>query len=182
MSAYTAQRRQRRGPRAGLLTLASLGWLVGLTLGASPATASKERTRVELRIIEATPGGNGVQQVDPALKALARDFRSLPFSSFRQHDAHEKVMSPGETITFEFPGPKGERRFLVVASHGEQHGGKLRFQLSIAELRFDTLVAVPDGGTLLVGGPRHGGKTLFFALTAHKSIATRGKTDRKAGR
>lgn len=142
-------------------------------MGAPPAEAARARSRVEIRVIEATPGSSASQTVDPKLKALAKDFRSLPFTSLKQRDAHQKVMSPGERVMFEFPGPKGERRFLVVSSHGEQQGGKLRFQLAIPELKFDTLVAVPDGGTLLVGGPRHGDKTIFFAVTAHKSIGTR---------
>lgn len=154
-----------------LLSLLALFVLIA----APPAEAARARTRVEIRVIEATPGAAGNQKVDPKLKALARDFRSLPFKELKQRDSHRKVMSAGERVMFEFPGPKGERRFLVVSSHGEQRGGKLRFQLSIPELKFDTLVAVPDGGTLLVGGPRHGDKTIFFAVTAHKAIGTRGQ-------
>ncbi len=148
-------------------------------VAAPPAQAAKARTRVEIRVIEATPGSPAKQKVDPKLKALAKDFKSLPFKELKQRDAHQKVMSPEERVMFEFPGPKGERRFLVVSSHGEQRGGKLRFQLSIPELKFDTLVAVPDGGTLLVGGPRHGDKTIFFAVTAHKSIGTSGRIKRR---
>lgn len=158
-----------------LLSLLALFILVA----APPAEAAKARTRVEIRVIEATPGPAANQKVDPKLKALARDFRSLPFQELKQRDAHRKVMSPGERVMFEFPGPKGERRFLVVSSHGEQRGGKLRFQLAIPELKFDTLVAVPDGGTLLVGGPRHGDKTIFFAVTAHKAIGTRAQGKRR---
>jgi hypothetical protein len=34
-------------------------------------------------------------------------------------------------------------------------------------VKFDTLVAVPDGGTIIVGGPRgEGGKVVLFAFTA----------------
>lgn len=151
-----------------------LSLLAVFALVAAPAAeAAPGRTRVEIRVIEATPGPSANQRVDPQLKALAKDLRQLPFQEMKLRDSHRKVMSPDERVMFEFPGPKGERRFLVVSSHGEQQGGKLRFQLSIPELKFDTLVAVPDGGTILVGGPRHGDKTIFFAVTAHKAIGTR---------
>lgn len=155
-------------PRA-LLSLCIAGVAAGVFVS-SPVQAAKERVRLQIRVIEATPGA-GRAQVDPALQALAKDLSSLPFSRFELKDAHQKVMSPGERVSFEFPGRRGERRFLVVTSHGEQTGGKLRFQLSIAELRFDTLVAVPNGGTLLVAGPKHGNNTMFFAVTAKKAIA-----------
>lgn len=169
----------RFAPRLARLPAACAGHLLSLAalfvlVAAPPAEASRSsRTRVEIRVIEATPGPSANQKVDPKLKALAKDLKQLPFQEVRQRDAHRKVMSPNERVMFEFPGPKGERRFLVVSSHGEQRGGKLRFQLSIPELKFDTLVAVPDGGTILVGGPRHGDKTIFFAVTAHKAIGTR---------
>lgn len=156
-------------PRPSVVVALCAALFAALTTSA-PALAAKERVRLQIRVIEAAPGP-GPQQVDPRLNALAKDLRSLPFVRYDLKDAHEKVMAPAERVSFEFPGRSGERRFLVVTSHGEQTGGKLRFQLTIAELKFDTLVAVPDGGTILVGGPKHGGKTVFFAVTAKKAIA-----------
>lgn len=156
----------------------ALALALGFAL-APAALASPVKSRVEIRVIEAEPGAPGDAKVDPRLKAMAGDFRSLPFKRFDLQDAHQKVMRAGERVTFEFPGPRNERRFLVVTAHGEQAGGKQRFQLSIPELKFDTLVAVPDGGTILVGGPRHGSNTIFFAVTAHKSVGTRGQFKRK---
>ena len=150
--------------------------LVGLLLVCLPllvaTTASAADARIEVRVIEATPGA-GVKKVDPKLKGLAKDLKTLPFAEYKMLDAHRKVMSPGERVSLEFPGNAGEKRFLVVSSHGRQRGGKLRFQLSIHKLKFDTLVAVPDGGTILVGGPRKGDKTIFFAVTASESVAAR---------
>lgn len=157
----------------------ALALLPALVLGlAQTSLAAKPKTRVEIRVIEATPGMAEKPAVDAKLKPLARDLRSLPFKAFELRDAHQKNMVPGERVSFEFPGPKGERRFLVVSSHGEQSGGKLRFQLTIKELKFDTLVAVPDGGTVLIGGPRHGKSTIFFAVTAKKSVGARGRFKR----
>ena len=145
--------------------------LVTLTsLLALPAFAGD--SKIEIRVIEATPGMGG-KKVDPKLKKLAKDLKPLPFKEYKVTDQHRKVMKARERVSFEFPGPKGEKRFLKVTSHGKQRGGNLRFQLSIQKLRFDTLVAVPDGGTILVGGPRHGGKTIFFAVTASESVKGR---------
>lgn len=144
-------------------------WLLS-ALFALSAEAAPKRVRLEIRVIEATPGA-GPQKVDPRLFALAKDLRAFPFKSYALKDAHQKVMSPGERVSFEFPGKGPKERFLVATFHGEQADGKLRFQLTIRDLKFDTLVAVPDGGTLLVGGPRHGQNTIFFAVTAKKSIA-----------
>lgn len=139
----------------------SLGWLAA----AQPARAAQDAVQLQIRVIEATPG-TGKAQVDPKLKELAKDLKSMPFSRFDLQDAHEKEMRPGERVSFEFPGPKKERRFLKVTSLEVQRAGKLRFQLAIAELKFETSVAVPNGGTILVGGPKHGNKTVFFAVTA----------------
>ena len=133
-----------------VLSVLSLALLFAL-----PAFAGD--SKIEIRVIEATPG-MGPKKVDKRLKKLARDLKPLPFKSFEVTDQHRKVMKPKERVSFQFPGPKGEKRFLKVTSHGRQRGGNLRFQLSIQKLRFDTLVAVPDGGTILVGGPRHGGE------------------------
>ena len=77
-------------------------------------------------------------------------------------------MREGERISLEIPTPKGgKKRFLQVAAHGRQAGGKLRFQLSIDAVKFDTLVAVPDGGTIFVAVPKgKGGPATLFAFTA----------------
>ena len=158
------------------LALALLPALVG-TL-ALPAGAAKPKTRVEIRVIEATPGVTASPDVDEALAPLAKDLKSLPFKEFKLRDAHQKNMAPNERVSFEFPGPGGEKRFLVVSSHGEVRNGKQRIQLAIKELDFDTLVAVPDGGTILVGGPRHGKRTIFFAVTAKRSVMARGRFKR----
>jgi hypothetical protein len=106
---------------------------------------------------------------------LARDLKSLPFRTFRLRDAHTSVVVEGERVSLEIPGAalqqatdKKGRRFLVVSAHGRQAaGGKLRFSLGIEALKFETLVAVPEGGTIIVGGPRgDNGNAVLFAFTA----------------
>jgi hypothetical protein len=144
-----------------------------LTAPAGPGSEGAERFVVELRVIEGVPGPAGsAQNVDPRLAAFAKDLKALPFKQLKLLDAHTTSVRSGERIQLEIPqspGAKGPRRFLQVAAHGKQAGGKLRFELSIEALKFDTLVAVPDGGTIFVAVPHAGGSNerLVFAFTAH---------------
>lgn len=146
--------------------------LAVLALASFPsfAAAPSEKYLVELRVIEASKGDD-VLNVDPRLSGLAKDLKNLPFKSFQLKDAHTSLVQEGERVSLEIPvlGKKGKdkKRFLVVAAHGRQNGGKLRFSLGIEALKFDTLVAVPNGGTIIVGGPRgDGGNAVLFAFTA----------------
>ena len=154
-------RRALLGSAAAWLALASLpAW----------AAAPSEKYLVELRVIEASKGDDALN-VDPRLSGLAKDLKNLPFKSFQLKDAHTSLVQEGERVSLEIPvlGKKGKdkKRFLVVAAHGRQSGGKLRFSLGIEALKFDTLVAVPNGGTIIVGGPRgDGGNAVLFAFTA----------------
>ncbi len=141
---------------------------------AAPAAAAGrgEQYVIELRVIEGDRGdGNGKAVVDKRLASLEKDLANLPFRTFTLKDSHTSLVQEGERVSLEIPGDgkkgKDGKRFLVVAAHGRQKGGKLRFALAIDAVKFDTLVAVPDGGTIIVGGPRGaGGKALLFAFTA----------------
>lgn len=148
-------------------------WIFGLILSlqlVSPtrALAANEEVRLQIHVIDASRD-KGSPQVDKRLDSLSKDLASLPFTQFELVDAHSKVLRKNERVSFEFPGNKGERRFLRVTNHGPKKGDKLGFQLQIPEMKFNTRVSVPDGGTILVGGPRHGNKTLVFAVSARAS-------------
>ena len=135
------------------------------------AAAPTERYVVELRVIEAGKGDGSDADVDEKLRGLAKDLKTLPFKKFELKDEHTSLVQEGERVSLEIPvlnkKNKDKKRFLVVAAHGRQAGGKLRFSLGIEALKFDTLVAVPDGGTIIVGGPRgDGGNAVLFAFTA----------------
>jgi hypothetical protein len=165
---------------------ARCGWAFAIVLGvvvvagapvahaSPPSSTVSDRYVVELRVVEGTRDGNG--DVDPRLGALSRDLKSLPFRTFKLKDAHTSVVAEGERVGLEIPpaalqqkADKKTRRFLVVAAHGRQAGGKLRFSLGIEALKFETLVAVPDGGTIIVGGPRgDNGNAVLFAFTARR--------------
>jgi hypothetical protein len=145
--------------------------LFALSLCVAPAAfaAAEEQYVVELRVIEGEKGSGG-PVVDKRLSALRKDLVNLPFRNFTLKDSHTSLVKSGERVSLEIPGDpkaKGKGRFLVVAAHGRQPGGKLRFTLTIDAVKFDTVVSVPDGGTIIVGGPRgSSGKALLFAFTA----------------
>lgn len=141
------------------------------TLLALPAAAapSSDRFQIELRVIEGSgKGGGDAQVVDPKLAQFSRDLKALPFKELKLVDSHTTAIREGERVSLEIPGTTkaGKKRFLQVAAHGKQSGGKLRFQLTIDALKFDTLVAVPDGGTIFVAVPKGQGPALLFAFTA----------------
>ena len=141
------------------------------------AFAASDDVRLQIHVIDASRG-KGSPQVDKRLGSLAKDLSSLPFSQFELVDSHTKSLRKDERVSLEFPGKKGEKRFLRVTNYGPQPGDKLGFQLQIPEMKFDTRVSVPNGGTILVGGPRHGSKTLVFAVSARaksKSAAAKRK-------
>ncbi len=124
---------------------------------------------IGVRIITANPKGK--RKVDRKLKPLKRDLRSLPFKRFIQKDAHKKVLQSSEKVSVEFPSPKGKPQLLSIQAHGKQPNGKLEFTLAIKELNFKTRVALPDGGTILVAGPKHKKETVLFSVTAREFIA-----------
>jgi hypothetical protein len=157
--------------RRRFLHALALSALVATLAGPSALAAQPtERYVVELRVIEASKG-EGDLDVDSRLAVLSKDLKNLPFKKFELKDAHTSLVQEGERVSLEIPvaGKKGKdkKRFLVVAAHGRQAGGKLRFSLGIEALKFDTLVSVPNGGTIIVGGPRaDGGTAVLFAFTA----------------
>lgn len=180
VSSVGARASRRRLGRSSLLAVvATLCMSLCISLGSSTASA-RDGLRpspafdVEIRVIEAS--NTKKHFIDPKLTMLAPDLKTLPFNDYLLKDHHRVTMKQSKRISFQFPGNEAignakDKRFLVVTAHGEQRGGKLRFQFMIQALKFDTLVAVPNGGTILVGGPRNGDKTLLFAVTARKAAS-----------
>lgn len=157
--------------RAGALLCLAAPIALALAFGgAARAAPSSDRFLIELRVIEGTNGPASAQQtVDPRLSRFAKDLKTLPFKELKLVDSHSTAIREGERVSLEIPGrtKSGQKRFLQVAAHGKQAGGKLRFQLTIDAMKFDTLVAVPDGGTIFVAVPKGQGPALLFAFTAH---------------
>ena len=141
-----------RGTAPALLLCAGL-----LMVGSAQA---EENYGIEIRVISAQPGGGGI---DPALRAYARDFKAMPYKSFKLLDSHRKTLRKGETVSMQFPGQG--RRLMKVRSNGKK-GGKHGITLAIDALNFKTSVRIPERGTLIVGGPKHEKGVILLAVTA----------------
>lgn len=136
--------------------------IVAVALALTQTAHADSYYTVEIRIIEARPVAGGV---DPKLKRYERDFKNLPYKSFKQLDAHTKRVRKGETVSMQFPGPG--RRLLKVRANGTK-GDKHGFKLSIDALRFNSTVRIPDNGTVIVAGPKHGNGVIMLAITARQ--------------
>lgn len=137
----------------------------------APARAAPSRAEaytLDLRVIEATGRRSGAPRVDGRLRSLARDLGTLPYGSYTLKDQQRTRLTKGSRASIEFRGPSGARRFLQVGARGSQ-GGKLKFDLAIPEMRFNTRVSLKNGGTLVIGGPRSKKGTLIFVVTARKT-------------
>lgn len=169
---------QMRSRSFALPSLALFAFTFAVGLLSAPSAKAAETFNVDIRVISASPGG-GAKVVDPKLKALKKDLVSLPFQEFKLKEQHAVKVAKGKRVDFEIPGSKSKNRFLTLTAHGVQRGGKLRFQLTIKELKFDTLIAVPDRGTIFVGGPRAGRDTLLFAVSARKADRSAAASNRR---
>ena len=161
--------------RRPILFLLTLGLTCAITLPSrgyasdAVAPAKADGYEIGVRIITANPKGK--RKIDKKLRPLKKDLKSLPFKRFIQKDAHKKVLQNSEKVSVEFPSPKGKPQLLSIQAHGKQPNGKLEFTLAIKELNFKTRVALPDGGTILVAGPKHKKDTVLFSVTARAFIA-----------
>ena len=120
---------------------------------------AKNSYQINIRVISAQASGAGI---DAALKPFARDLKAMPFKSYKLLDSQSKRMRKGESVSMQFPGPK---RFLKVKALGRQ-GDKFRFTIAIDSLRFRTTAAIPEHGTLVIGGPKYKGGVILLALSA----------------
>ena len=124
--------------------------------------------KVDIQIISAQPG---TAHMDGQLKKYQKDFRAMPYKSFKLVDSHTKQLRQGESVNMQFPGTtsgknRSGKRFLKIKANGGKDG-KLSFSLSIDAIRFRTSVLIPNNGTIIVAGPKHGKGVILLAVTAH---------------
>ena len=161
------------------LFLFSLPSLADTPVPAAP-TVNQDGYEIGVRII--TAKRKGKFKVDKKLKPLSKDLRALPFKKFRQRDMHKKVLRSSEQVSLQFPSGKGDPQLLSIQAHGKQPNGKLGFTLAIDNLDFKTRVALPDGGTILVAGPKHNKETVLFSVTAREYSAAAAQAETAAAK
>ncbi len=121
--------------------------------------------QVRVRIIEASPSGTGV---DPVLEDVHAELGSLfNFNSYRLLKELNVDLVGNRTVDI----PVHSGRSIDLTLVGEY---KRLIELRIKMIRegavvLNTSVRLAPGRTILIGGPRHGGKTpgiLIFAVSA----------------
>ena len=146
----------------------------------APTSVAQDGYEIGVRII--TAKSKGKFKVDKKLKPLSKDLRALPFKKFKQRDMHKKVLRSSEQVSLQFPSGKGNPQLLSIQAHGKQPNGKLGFTLAIDNLDFKTRVALPDGGTILVAGPKHNKETVLFSVTAREYSAAAAQAETAAAK
>jgi len=118
----------------------------------------------EIRI-GAVVASNTGQLFDPRLANLKPQFDSLfPYSSYRLLMNERRRVEWGSRAGFDLPGG----RYLLVVPR-EYKDGRVSLKILLVDgsrALVDTVLALRDEGTFLVGGPRHKQGVLIIAIGA----------------
>jgi len=118
----------------------------------------------EIRI-GAVVASNSGRLFDPRLASLKPQFDSLfPYSSYRLLMNDKRKVQWGSRVGFDLPGG----RYLLVIPR-EYKEGRVSLKILLIDgsrALVDTVLALRDQGTFLVGGPRHNEGVLIIAIGA----------------
>jgi len=136
--------------------------LLGLMLFLILPSLAFAQVQVRVRIIEASNAG---PSIDPALRDVHDQLGSLfNFSSYRL--LRDVNLNLAGNRPVEVPVHAG--RSMEVTLVGE-YGKMVELRIKITREGLpvlNTQVRLSSGRTILIGGPRHGGGVLIFALSA----------------
>jgi hypothetical protein len=125
-----------------------------------PGWAADEPVTLTVQVIQASNQG---ETVDPALAKIKAQLSSLKFSSYRLLETHPLSTKVGAKHLVALPGG----RTMDLYPYGIS-GGSLEVLVTILEGTkriLDTTVRLQNNGTIVVGGPSHGGGVLIVALS-----------------
>lgn len=129
-------------------------------LAAGPSHASSD-VSLSIKVIHAK---KGERFVDRRLRALVKDLRGLPFSSYTLKDEATLKLELGSTGRLQLPN----QAWMSVTPRSLDNK-KLRLDLEVKDYKFKTTVSIQSGKTLALGGPRYDGGILILAVTRTKS-------------
>lgn len=144
------------------LRVLSLGMSLLLLLlmwGEAPDShANTEQVDVELKVVYADKSGKGF---DESLRSISERLGQLfDYTHYRlESQARHAVGMGAETL---FPLPNG--RMLTIRPTGRDAEGRIQVELSVSDL-VKTDFRLRDGGTLIVGGPRHESGVLVLVIS-----------------
>jgi len=146
----------RRWQRFALtLTLLLLG------VGSPRLARAGSEVKVTVHVIHASKKKG---KVDPRLKVLEKQLSAFAFRSYQLHSVQTLRLAASKVGEVQLP----EGRRLQITSVSRDATGKLKVRLQIEGV-VDATYLIDDGGTLIVGGPRHGDGTMILAVTQASS-------------
>lgn len=138
--------------------------LCGAAAVAEEAVEGTVGDGVEVRI-DTVVASNSGQTFDPALASLRQPFVGLfPYSSYRLIQGEQRRVEWRREAQFLLPGG----RYLVIMPRGYKDG---RVSLNVMLIQgsrplVNTVLALKNHGTFLVGGPHYGDGVLIIAIGA----------------
>lgn len=134
---------------------------------AAPALASADKVHLNIKVVEASTQGNGV---DPKLKHMQADFKQKGFaySSYKLVGEVSPVLGQGQSAEVSLPSGKKAKLTLqkVQASVPVQPGEpKINMHIFIPDVGADVDYSVGNRGTYFQGaGPAAGGGQVFLII------------------
>ena len=153
-----------------MASLLRIGW-PGLALAAllallapAPALAAPE-VEVTIVVVDAAkaPG-----KVDPRLAQLklAGKVTDLGYPTARVMDELKTKVALDASVSLQILGKSGQPRMLKVkVVEANEKTKKVRLQIAIPELKFETTTQHIDGGTFMVAHKRPENRAIFLAVT-----------------
>lgn len=141
--------------------LASLHVLAGLlvaSLGACAPLTSRDTRQVTVKVIYAH---SGLPHVDPGLRLLVKDLGRLNYSAYQLRDEAIFNLEADSASRLQLPNSA----WLSLTAHDLTEGGRLRLEIEVVEMEFQTSVALASGATLVVGGAPYAEGSLLVAIT-----------------
>lgn len=142
----------------------SVCFLAGLVVLAVVPVVAEAESGCEIRI-GAVVASNSGRLFDPRLASLKPQFDSLfPYSSYRLLTNEKRHVQWGSRAGFDLPGG----RYLLVIPR-EYKEGRVSLKIVLIDgsrALVDTVLALRDEGTFLVGGPRDKQGVLIIAIGA----------------
>lgn len=148
------------------MTRIGIGLLVACALWSAAAHAGED-AGCELSV-GAVLASNAGQEFDHRLASLQRQFHSLPYTSYRLIKRENRNVQWGGPAAFELPGG----RYLLVVPK-EYKDGRVSLKILLIDgsrQLVDSVLAVRNHGTVLVGGPKHDGGVLIVSIGARTGM------------
>ena len=139
-----------------LLTAAILGGQAGSTWAGDP------KVKIVIKTVLASQDSTSF---DPRISALIRKLQSVfRYSSYRLLSEKSMLLDFGETGTFSLPG---DRRLKITPKRITGNRAELEFLIFKKTRQIvKSRVQVLNHGSIVVGGPEHGGGFLLFDISS----------------